>query len=114
MIDDLRNVQTPQEEYKEGMKDLLPEFQWAAKKAESKVLFMVQPTVDEYKLHKARWVRPPFYSWHFNALIEGGFDNCSHCKFSVRWEELHVEYIRIQHRKWRETKLQPSKWPGLS
>ena len=66
MIDDLKNdVQTPQEEYKEGMKDLLPEFQWAAKKADSKVLFMVQPTVDEYKLHKARLVWPPCYSAAF-------------------------------------------------
>ena len=42
------------DEYKEGMRDLLPEFQWAVKKEGSKVLFMVQPTVDEEKLHEAR------------------------------------------------------------
>ena len=44
------------EEYKEGIKDLLPEIQWAAKKEGSKVLFMVQPTVDEEKLIEARLV----------------------------------------------------------
>ena len=41
-------------EYREGMKDLLPEIQRAVKRDGSKVLFMVQPTVDEEKLHEAR------------------------------------------------------------
>ena len=40
--------------YKEGMQDLLAEIQWAVKKEGSKVLFMVQPTVDEEKLHETR------------------------------------------------------------
>ena len=41
-------------EYREGMRDLLPEIQRAVKRDGSKVLFMVQPTVDEEKLHEAR------------------------------------------------------------
>ena len=41
-------------EYREGMRDLLPEIQRAVKRGGSKVLFMVQPTVDEEKLHEAR------------------------------------------------------------
>ena len=40
--------------YKEGMKDLLSDIQQAVIKEGSKVLFMVQPLVDEQKLHKAR------------------------------------------------------------
>ena len=41
-------------EYREGMKDLLPEIERAVNRDGSKVLFMVQPTVDEEKLHEAR------------------------------------------------------------
>ena len=51
-------------EYREGMRDLLPEIQRAVKRDGSKVLFMVQPTVDEEKLHEARLDFDPDASHH--------------------------------------------------
>ena len=52
----IRNTNNSHEDlvkYREGMKDLLSEIQQAVIKEGSKVLFMVQPLVDEQKLNKA-------------------------------------------------------------
>ena len=41
-------------EYRRGMKELLPDIQRAVRMEGSRVLFMVQPTVDRQKLHDVR------------------------------------------------------------